>query len=84
MNVKSLTLRERIINSASVKIFNQTDTTPEEIGQIAIAISDRINRDKNAVGLLLYLCNILTQDWYNEIIHKFDPLLPQHIFDCIL
>ncbi|MGB6674423.1 MAG: hypothetical protein WBE34_18495 [Candidatus Nitrosopolaris sp.] len=75
MNLKSLTLRETIINSASVKIFNQIDTTPEEIGQIAIAISDRINRDKNAVCLLLYFCNILIQDWYNEIIHKFNPLL---------
>jgi hypothetical protein len=75
MNLKSLTLRETIINSASVKIFNQIDTTPEEIGQIAIAISDRINRDKNALCLLLYFCNILIQDWYNEIIHKFNPLL---------
>ena len=75
MNLKSLTLRETIINSASVKIFNQIDTTPEEIGQIAIAISNRINRDKNAVCLLLYFCNILIQDWYHEIIHKFNPLL---------
>jgi hypothetical protein len=39
------------------------------------AISDSINRDKNAICLLLYFCNIFIQDWYKEIIHKFDPLI---------
>jgi hypothetical protein len=58
-----------------VKIFNQIDITPDEIGQIAKAISGRINRDKNALCLLLYFCNIFIQDWYNEIIHKFNPLI---------
>ncbi len=58
-----------------MKIFNQIDITPDEIGQIAKAISGRINRDKNALCLLLYFCNIFIQDWYNEIIHKFNPLI---------
>ncbi len=58
-----------------VKIFNQIDITPDEIGQIAKAISGRINRDKNATCLLLYFCNTFIQDWYNEIIHKFNPLI---------
>ena len=73
MNLKSLTLKETI--RPPVKIFNQIEITPYEIGQIVKAISDRINRDKNAVYLLLYFCNIFIQDWYNEIIHKFNPLL---------
>ena len=58
-----------------MKIFNQIEITPDEIGQIARAISDRPNRDKNAVCLLLYFCNILIQDWYHEIIHKLNPLI---------
>ena len=75
MNFKSLTVRETIIKSAPVKIFNQIEITPDEIGQIARAISDRTNGDKNAICLLLYFCNILIQDWYHEIIHKFNPLI---------
>jgi hypothetical protein len=75
VNFKSLTLRETIIKSAPVKIFNQIEITPDEIGQIARAISDRTNGDKNAICLLLYFCNILIQDWYHEIIHKFNPLI---------
>jgi len=58
-----------------VKIFNQIEITPDEIGQIVRAISDRVNRDKNAVCLALYFCNIFIQDWYNEITHKFNPLI---------
>ena len=58
-----------------MKIFNQIEITPDEIGQIARAISDSINRDKNAICLLLYFCNIFIQDWHKEIIHKFDPLI---------
>ena len=58
-----------------MKIFNQIEITPDEIGQIVRAISDRVNRDKNAVCLALYFCNIFIQDWYNEITHKFNPLI---------
>ena len=58
-----------------MKIFNQIDITPDEIGQMAKAIPGRINRDKNALCLLLYFCNIFIQDWYNEIIHIFNPLI---------
>jgi len=75
VNFKSLTLRETIIKSAPVKIFNQIEITPNEICQIASAISYRTNTDKNAICLLLYFCNILIQDCYHEIIHKFNPLI---------
>jgi hypothetical protein len=75
VNLKSLTLRETIINQPPVKIFNQIEIAPDEIGRIIRAISDDVNRDKNAVCLLLYFCNIFIQDWYSEIIHKFNPLV---------
>jgi hypothetical protein len=55
-----------------VKVFSQIETTPDEIGKIARAILFRI-RDKNALCLLLYLCNVFIQDWHREIIHKFNP-----------
>ena len=58
-----------------MKIFKEIEITPDEIGQIAKAISDRTNGDKNATCLLLYFCNILIQDWYHVIIHKFNPLI---------
>jgi hypothetical protein len=58
-----------------VKIFNQIEITPDEVGQIVRAISDRVNKDKNAVCLALYFCNIFIQDWYSEITHKFNPLI---------
>jgi len=58
-----------------VKIFKEIEITPDEIGQIAKAISDRTNGDKNATCLLLYFCNILIQDWYHDIIDKFSPLI---------
>jgi hypothetical protein len=55
-----------------VKVLSQIETTPDEIGKIARAILFRI-RDKNALCLLLYLCNVFIQDWYKEIIRKFNP-----------
>ena len=55
-----------------MKVFSQIETTPEEIGRIARAILFGV-RDKNALCLLLYLCNVLIQDWHKEIIHKFNP-----------
>jgi len=55
-----------------VKVFNQIETTPDEIGKIARAILFRV-RDKNALCLLLYLCNVFIQDWHKEIINKFNP-----------
>ena len=58
-----------------MKIFNQIEITPDEVGQIVRAIPDRIDRDKNAICLALYFCNIFIQDWYSEITLKFNPLI---------
>jgi hypothetical protein len=57
-----------------MKIFSQIETTPDEIGKMAKAVSDRIDGDKDAICLLLYFCNVFTQGWYNEIIDKLNPL----------
>ena len=57
-----------------MKIFSQIETTPDEIGKIAKAVSDRIDGDKDAICLLLYFCNVFIQGWYNEIIDKLNPL----------
>jgi hypothetical protein len=57
-----------------VKVFSQIETTPDEIGKIARAILFR-DKDKNALCLLLYLCNLFIQDWHKEIIHKLNPSL---------
>ena len=53
-SIKSFTLTETITKSASVKIFSQVEITftSNKIGQMAKAISGRINRDKNAGCLL--------------------------------
>jgi hypothetical protein len=55
-----------------VKVFSQIETTPDEIGKIARVILFR-DKDKNALCLLLYLCNLFIQDWHREIIHKLNP-----------
>ena len=34
-----------------MKIFSQIETTPDEIGKIAKAVSDRIDGDKDAIFL---------------------------------
>ena len=59
-----------------MKIFSQIETTPDEIGKIAKAVSDRIDGDKDAICIvLLYFCNVFIQGWYNEIIDKLNPLV---------
>jgi len=55
-----------------VKVLSQIETTPDEIGKIARTILSRV-RDRNALCLLLYLCNVFIQDWHKEIIRKFNP-----------
>lgn len=55
-----------------MKVFSQIETTPDEIGKIARAILLRV-RDKNALCLLLYLCNVFIQDWHKEMTHKLNP-----------
>jgi hypothetical protein len=55
-----------------VKVLSQIETTPDEIGKIARTMLFRV-RDRNALCLLLYLCNVFIQDWYKEIIRKFNP-----------
>jgi hypothetical protein len=57
-----------------MKFFSQIETTPDEMGKIAKAVSDRIDGDKNAICLLLYFCNVFIQGWYNKIIDKLNPL----------
>jgi len=46
-----------------------------EMNQIVDAISERMNRDRNAVCLLLHFCNEFMKDWYNDINANFIPLV---------
>ncbi|PWU81742.1 MAG: hypothetical protein DLM72_05430 [Candidatus Nitrosopolaris wilkensis] len=57
-----------------MKIFSQIEITPDEIGKIAKAVSDRIDGDKDAICLLLYFCDAFIQERCNEIIDKLNPL----------
>ena len=57
-----------------MKIFSQIEISPEELGRIAKAISDGIGVDKNAICLLLHICNVFIQGWNNEIIDKLNSL----------
>lgn len=72
--ITPLTILDRVTAATS---YSQTKPgqIPLSIHGVNGVISDRTNRDKNAVCLLLYFCNILIQDWYHEIIDKFNPLI---------
>lgn len=53
-----------------MKIFSQIEITPDEMGKIAKAVSDRIDGDKDAICLLLYFCNVLLFFSYRILIMK--------------
>ena len=53
--------------------FYGIEITVDELLNIFDTISNRINKDRNTLCLVLDLANFNVQDWYNEIKDKFSP-----------
>ena len=54
--------------------FSQIEISPEKLGKMAKAISEGVGVDKNAICLLLHICNVFVQGWHNEVIDRLNSL----------